>query len=120
MDENSSLDPARDPYSPPAKPTVVSCIHCGEEFDSNRIQWRIDADADGKPHGYWCCPTPQCNGMGFGFDIWPVDPAYQDERGIRGFADDNESEEYPPEIREGAESAVEDHFPEDDGRLLPW
>ena len=33
------------------------------------------------PHGFWCCPTPGCDGKGFGFDIFPTDPDYRDEEG---------------------------------------
>ena len=43
----------------------------------------------GKTQGFWCCPMPGCDGIGFGFDIFPVDPEYRDERGW--FADDDES-----------------------------
>jgi hypothetical protein len=120
MDEHNPLNPVNDPFGPPANPTIVSCIHCGEEFDSYLIEWRVETDAEGNAHGFWCCPTPSCDGIGFGFDMWPIDPAYRDERGIRCFQDDNEEDEYPPELGEIPESAVEEHFPEDGGRLLPW
>ena len=38
-------------------------------------------DQGGRKHGFWCCPTPGCDGKGFGFDILPTDPTYQDENG---------------------------------------
>jgi hypothetical protein len=68
----------------------VECIHCGEEYDSFRIEWRVEPDADGKSHGFWCCPMPGCGGMGFGFDIFPVDPDYRDENGELMWCDDDE------------------------------
>lgn len=76
-----SLNPENDPFSPPTISTEVHCIHCGEEYDSYRIEWRIERDADGAAHGFWCCPIEGCDGKGFGFDIFPVDPEYRDENG---------------------------------------
>jgi len=37
------LDPDRDPFHPPSISTLVHCIHCGEEYDSFRIEWRDPA-----------------------------------------------------------------------------
>jgi hypothetical protein len=65
-------DPANDSFGLPEISIPVQCIHCDEEYDSYRIEWRIETDADGKPHGFWCCPIEGCSGMGFGFDIFPV------------------------------------------------
>ena len=87
MDHDDPLDPKNDPFGPPATPILVHCIHCGEEYESYRIQWRIETDSDGKPHGFWCCPIPGCDGKGFGFDIFPVDRDYQDD-GLEFFDDD--------------------------------
>jgi len=75
------LDPDGDPFKPPAVPTEVCCLHCGEEYDSYLIEWRVETSPDGSKHGFWCCPTPGCDGRGFGFDILPTDPEYRDERG---------------------------------------
>ena len=61
--------PVLDGMHPPTQPQLVVCIHCGEEYDSWRIEWRVD-DAG---HGLWCCPEPGCDGAGFGVDIYPVD-----------------------------------------------
>jgi putative addiction module component (TIGR02574 family) len=80
-----------DPFRPPAVPTQVSCLHCGQEYDSYLIEWRVEPRADGTPQGFWCCPTPGCDGLGFGFDILPTDPNYQDERG--GWVHDDEEDE---------------------------
>ena len=43
------------------------------------IEWRVLPTRDGGEHGFWCCPTPDCDGAGFGFDIFPTDPNYFDE-----------------------------------------
>jgi hypothetical protein len=75
------LDAGGDSFRPPEIPTLVFCLHCRQEYDSYRIEWRVLTNADGKPHGFWCCPIPGCGGLGFGCDIFPVDPDYQDERG---------------------------------------
>ena len=75
------LDPKGDPFGPPEVSVEVECLHCGRQYDSYLIEWRIETDADGKQHGFWCCPTPDCGGRGFGFDIFPTDPEYRDERG---------------------------------------
>src|SRR5438552_14924820 len=89
------LDPSGDPFGPPAVPTLVACLHCGEEYESDRIEWRVEQDADGRPHGFWWCPTTGCDGKGFGFDILPVDPNYRDEHG--GWVhDDEEADEDGP------------------------
>ena len=85
------LDPLSDPFRPPEIPTEVSCLHCGSEYDSSLMEWRVQTNVDGKSHGFWCCPTPDCSGMGFGFDILPTDPAYRDQRG--GWVDDEEYDE---------------------------
>ena len=87
------LDPQGDPFGPPEVSIEVECLHCGEQYDSYRIEWRVTTDADGKQHGFWCCPTPGCGGMGFGFDILPTDPDYQDERGGWVWCDDEDSDE---------------------------
>jgi hypothetical protein len=84
------MDPNTDPFRPPAIPSLVHCIHCNLEYESYLIEWRESTGADGKTQGFWCCPMPGCDGIGFGFDIFPVDPEYRDERG-GWFADDDES-----------------------------
>jgi hypothetical protein len=91
--DHDSLNPANDPFGPPTISTVVHCIHCGEEYDSYKIEWRIECDADGTQHGFWCCPMPGCDGKGFGFDIFPVDPDYRDENGELMWSGDEEDDD---------------------------
>ena len=91
MEDHDPLDPKNDPFGPPAIPTLVACIHCGEEYESYRIEWRIETDVAGNPHGFWCCPIEGCDGKGFGSDIFPVDPDYQIE-GLEYFDDEDDDE----------------------------
>jgi hypothetical protein len=90
---DAPLDPKDDPFGPPEVSIEVQCLHCGEQYDNYRIEWRVTTDADGKQHGFWCCPTPGCGGMGFGFDIFPTNPEYQDERGGWVWCDDEDCDE---------------------------
>ncbi|MEX0655049.1 MAG: hypothetical protein WD534_00335 [Phycisphaeraceae bacterium] len=87
-------DPETDPFRPPAIPTEVFCLHCQQEYESYLMEWREEM-AEGKRHGFWCCPTPGCDGRGFGFDIFPIDPEYRDENGepLGPFADDEEADD---------------------------
>jgi len=75
------LDPDADPFKPPAIPTEVCCLHCGREYESYLIEWRVKRCDDGFVRGFWCCPTPGCDGAGFGFDLFPTDPDYIGEDG---------------------------------------
>jgi hypothetical protein len=105
---DNPLDPTNDPFGPPEVSVEVECLHCGEQYQSNLIEWRIETDADGNPHGFWCCPTPGCGGMGFGFDILPTDPEYQDENG--GWVDCEDDDE---DDEEEEEDFDEDSLDED-------
>jgi hypothetical protein len=69
-----NLDPSR----PPTLPTLVKCHRCGQEYESSRIEERLDGDAD-RPQ--WCCPIVGCNGRGFGFNILPVNRQYHNVEG---------------------------------------
>lgn len=112
------LDPEGDPFYPPEISTLVGCLHCGKAYDSYLIEWRIKTDADGKPHGFWCCPTPGCSGVGFGCDILPVDPDYQDERG--GWIHDSDDGDDDDESAPPAEDERPDEAPPGDDEALPW
>ena len=50
---------------------------------------------DGSKLGFWCCPTPGCDGKGFGFDIFPTDPNYDD--GNLSFISDDDDDEHDDE-----------------------
>lgn len=81
MPRHEQPNPDTDPFRPPAIPTEVCCLHCGREYESYLIQWQEERDERGRVHGFWCCPTPGCDGKGFGFDIFPTDPEYCGEDG---------------------------------------
>jgi len=74
----SNPDPETDPFRPPQIPTEVQCIRCGREFESYLIEWRQWREG-GEDFGAWCCPTEECEGRGFGFDLLPTDPDYDAE-----------------------------------------
>ena len=93
MSAYNPLDPDADPFRPPAISIIVGCLHCCEEYDSYRIEWRVKTGHDGRPHGFWCCPIENCDGKGFGFDIFPVDPDYRDEHGDKMWISDGEAAE---------------------------
>jgi hypothetical protein len=114
---HDALNPDNDPFGPPAISTIVHCIHCGEEYDSYRIEWRVEHDADGGVHGFWCCPMPDCDGKGFGFDIFPVDPEYRDENGeLMWCSDDEDEDEFEDDLFTDGEFSVvgDDEDDEDD------
>jgi hypothetical protein len=50
---------------------------------------RVVNARDGFP-GFWMCPTPNCDGAGFGFDIYPTDPHHPAND---GWTDDDADEE---------------------------
>jgi hypothetical protein len=80
MDGMSKRPPAEsDPNRPPRIPVLVFCLHCQREYESYLIQW-VNDEHDGTD-GSWKCPTPGCQGAGFGMDIFPVDPEYRDDNG---------------------------------------
>jgi hypothetical protein len=113
MADCDAFDPDSDPFRPPSVSTLVACLHCGQEYDSFRIEWRIERCSDGKEHGFWYCPIEGCDGRGFGFDILPVDPDYQDEHGgwvhdDEGTSGDFDEDKWPFSELEGPESASVD------------
>lgn len=93
------LDKDSDCFKPPAEPTEVGCLHCQGIFMSDQMTYRIDTNADGEKHGFWCCPDPTCDGKGFGFDLLPTDPNYRDENGDGWvfYDDDEEDDDYDDE-----------------------
>jgi hypothetical protein len=69
------VDP-NDCYSPPKEPCECYCLHCGRVFSSEGIWFqRIIGNKSGLD-GFWMCPTPNCGGAGFTFDIFPTDPSH--------------------------------------------
>lgn len=101
-----------DPFAPPAIPTEVECLHCGEVYDSWRILWQEDETcAFG---GHWCCPTPGCGGLGFLFDIWPTDPEWRDENGELVCDPDAEDSDEYDDLFEDDEELIEEQMMEEE------
>src|SRR5581483_12298027 len=87
---DKSRDPRRDPMAPPEEPCECFCLHCRRIFMSDKMWFqRVVGAKDGFP-GFWMCPTPNCDGAGFTFDIFPTDP---DHPANEGWYDDDDDEE---------------------------
>ncbi len=82
-----------DPFRPPKIPTEVHCLHCDKTYESYLIHWE-EFETDEGVRGFWCCPTPGCDGKGFGFDIFPTDKEYRNEQGEKMWFDDDEEPEF--------------------------
>jgi hypothetical protein len=89
-----------DPFAPPQPPMRVCCLHCGNEFDSDEIVYRPRPNIHGPiEHGMtgdWCCPTPGCDGVGYGFDIVPSDQDWEDQDGNGWHQIEDEDDESDP------------------------
>ena len=93
----------RDTMAPPQVPCECGCIECGRTFMSD-LMWfqRVLNDPEGFA-GFWMCPTPNCGGAGFTFDIFPTDPGHPANAGWTFCDDDEEAwaeafeHENPPE-----------------------
>lgn len=117
------LNPETDCFKPPAIPTEVCCLHCGCEYESYLIEWRVEQSVDGKQHGFWCCPTPGCDGRGFGFDILPTDPEYVGEDGEAMWSSDEDeadpdADALEPEFDDAPQVSAE--WSDDDDDDLPF
>ncbi len=86
------VDPA-DRMSPPKVVCACYCLHCRRTFMSDGI-WlqRVINGRDGFD-GFWMCPTPNCDGAGFTFDIFPTDPAHPANAGWSYDDDDGDDDE---------------------------
>jgi hypothetical protein len=96
-EEWDAHDPRRknDPFAPPTEPCECYCLHCRRTFNSDLIWFqKINGAQDGL-NGKWMCPTPNCSGAGFTFDIFPVDPTHPaNEDCCFDDGDEEESGEY--------------------------
>ena len=85
--------PCHDQFAPPQDPCECWCMHCRRVFMSDAIWFqRVINDPQDFP-GFWKCPTPNCGGAGFTFDIFPTDPDHPANDGWCYSDDDNEEEE---------------------------
>lgn len=92
-------DPRRqhDQMAPPQEPCESYCLHCGRTFMSDQM-WlqRVIGARDGF-EGFWMCPTPNCGGAGFTFDIFPTDPHHPANQGWTYLDDDDDDSEWNDE-----------------------
>ena len=78
-------------FAPPPVPVECFCMHCHRTFMSDQM-WLQKAVNGGEGFdGFWMCPTPNCSGAGFTFDIFPTDPGHPANDGW--FNDEEEDEE---------------------------
>jgi hypothetical protein len=59
-------------------------------------------------------PIEGCDGKGFGFDIFPIDPDYRDENGDKMWSDDDEDDESFDEKPASNDGGVNGIHPDDD------
>ncbi len=102
------IDP-KDMMSPPRVACECYCLHCQRTFSSEGI-WlqRVINGRDGVD-GFWMCPTPNCDGAGFTFDIFPTDPAHPANSGWH-YCDDDDDELEFDENGETIESSREKEY----------
>ncbi|MBV8780232.1 MAG: hypothetical protein JO353_02435 [Phycisphaerae bacterium] len=92
--QQAAADAAKeDCFGPPAEPCLCFCLHCQREVMSDQMWFQPALKKNGKVDGFWMCPTPNCGGAGFGFDIFPVDPDHPANEGWHSTDDDGEWEE---------------------------
>jgi hypothetical protein len=105
-----------DPMGPPKDACECWCLHCRRVFMSNEMWFqRVIGDPTGFK-GYWMCPTANCDGKGFTFDIFPTDPEHPAND---GWVDDDgdEDADYDPEMDLlDAEDESESEYDPDESR----
>ena len=83
---------ADDCFGPPATPVECFCLHCGHIYMSDLL---LGVDVDGTTH--YACPVKGCDGMGYKFDIFPVndedDEEWVDDEEV--WDEEEESDEFP-------------------------
>jgi hypothetical protein len=86
-----------DCFTPPREPCECFCLHCRRTFMSSEI-WFQRVIGDPTFRGFWMCPTPNCDGAGFTFDIFPTDPDHPANAGWHTCDEDDEEDgEYDEE-----------------------
>ena len=87
MSDLPDADDGRDHFAPPREPCECYCLHCRRVFMSSEI-WFQRIIGDPFLDGFWMCPTPNCGGAGFTFDIFPTDPNHPANEGWCDFDED--------------------------------
>ncbi len=96
----------RDCFAPPEIPCECCCLHCNRVFMSDQIWFQKVVNSPDGFEGFWMCPTPNCGGAGFSFDIFPTDPAHPANE---GWTHDDGEEEFEDEEDE----TVDEYDPEE-------
>ena|ERR1700677_4586806 len=119
--------PGRDCFGPPEVPCECHCLHCGRIFMSDGMWFQKVVGARDGFDGFWMCPTPNCSGAGFTFDIFPTDPHHTanagwswDDDGEEDEFDEEESAEWDPEESKYAEMEEEFIGDEEDLEGEEW
>jgi hypothetical protein len=73
MSNPNDLHTPDDLFAPPTAPVLVFCLHCQRVYESYLIHWKSQQFPNGQSEGFWRCGTPDCDGIGYEFDIFPVD-----------------------------------------------
>lgn len=100
-------DPPRDDFAPPDEPCECYCLHCNRVFMSDRIWFQKVINSRDAFDGLWMCPTPNCDGTGFSFDIFPTDPSHPVNQGWHDDDDDDDDEADPADGSQGADTSAE-------------
>jgi hypothetical protein len=79
-----------DSFAPPETACECWCLHCRRVFSSDKIWFQKIRGATDGLTGFWMCPTPNCDGAGFTFDIFPTDAAHPANKGWVEFDDSDE------------------------------
>jgi hypothetical protein len=93
---------ARDPFGPPEESCECHCLHCGRNFMSDLMWFQRVINARDGFEGFWMCPTANCGGSGFTFDIFPTDPDHPANAGWHFSDDDGEYDDEEGEFDPGA------------------
>ena len=103
--EFERINGSKDNFAPPAEPCECWCLHCRRTFMSSEIWFQKVINARSGFDGFWMCPTPNCTGAGFTFDIFPTDPEHPANDGWS--YDDDEEEEWDEEEMEETGAAAD-------------
>jgi len=112
MNEGSSAS-GDDHFAAPAEPCECFCLHCQRTFMSDKIWFQKAIGSRDGFEGFWMCPTPNCDGAGFTFDIFPTDPNHPANA---GWTDDDEEEDEGEQEWDAEESKYAE-MDEDDGAI---
>ncbi len=117
----------RDCFAPPQEPCECYCLHCNRVFMSDGIWFQKVINSRDGFAGFWMCPTPNCSGAGFTFDIFPTDPHHPANQGWSDsgeaegvFLDEDDDEEESTEEYDPAEpkyAELDEVFGDDDDDL---